>query len=121
MNEKEQYKITGTLHHVSDIQEFPSGFAKREFVVDTGGQYPQKIKLELFKEKCSLIENAKNGQEITAHFNIRGDEYNGKWYNNLLAWRIELGEANSTATAPAQQPAQEMTAEKLSNLEEIPF
>ena len=32
------------------------------------------------------------GQEVTVHFNLRGNEYNGKYYVNLQAWRLDKGE-----------------------------
>jgi hypothetical protein len=32
------------------------------------------------------------GQVVTVSFNVRGREYNGKWYNTLDAWKVQ-GEA----------------------------
>ena len=86
--------IKGTVKVVFDTQEFSSGFQKREFVVTTDDpKYPQDIKLEVVKEKCAELDNVREGQEIVVHYNLRGNEYNGKYYVNLLAWKWELAQA----------------------------
>lgn len=83
-------EITGALKLKMDEQTFDSGFKKREFVLTTSKeQYPQDIKFELLKDKCELIESVSEGQKLTVAFNIRGNEYNGKYYNNLVAWNIK--------------------------------
>ena len=86
--------IKGTVKAVFDTQEFSSGFQKREFVVTTDDpKYPQDIKLEVVKEKCAELDNVREGQEIVVHYNLRGNEYNGRYFVNLLAWKWELAQA----------------------------
>jgi len=87
-----EYIVEGKLKVKMDEQSFSSGFTKREFVVTTQEQYPQDIKLEFVKDKCSLLDSYKVGQDVKVSFNLRGNEYNGKYYVNLQAWRIEKGE-----------------------------
>ena len=82
-------ELTGKLKVKMDEQKFDSGFFKREFVVTTQEQYPQDVKFELFKEKCEMIANVNDGDMIKVLFDIRGNEYNGKYYNNLVAWKVE--------------------------------
>lgn len=91
------YEVTGTIKAVMDLQTFDSGFTKREFVVTTKEQYPQDLKFELVKDKTSLIDSYKKGDDVKVSFNIRGNEYNGRYYVNLGAWRIE---ANTPVSAP---------------------
>jgi single-strand DNA-binding protein len=93
--------ITGRIKLIKDEQSFPSGFVKREFVVTTEEQYPQDIQLELIKDKTSLVSNYKTGDRIKVFFNIRGSEYNGRYFVNLQAWKIENALAGSSETAPA--------------------
>ena len=102
-------EITGKLKAVFKEQIFESGFKKREFVITTNEQYPQDIKLEFIKDKCSLLDKFKQGQDVKVSFNLRGSEFNGKYYVNLNAWRIEESEqveqASYTANVkPKQQP-----------------
>ncbi|MEM9024638.1 MAG: DUF3127 domain-containing protein [Bacteroidota bacterium] len=70
--------MSGKIKLINDLQTFDSGFTKREFVVTTQEQYPQDIKMELVKEKCDLIAPYQVGQDITVHFDIRGNEYNAR-------------------------------------------
>lgn len=84
------YELEGKLHQIDDIQTFGSGFSKREFVVEAqDGQYAQMIKFEAVKDKTSLTDKFQVGDEVTVHFDIRGNEYKGKYYVNLNAWRLE--------------------------------
>src|SRR5690606_33683151 len=67
----------------------PSGFSKREFVITTEDKFPQDVKLECLKEKAEQLENLKVGQQVKVSFDIQGREYNGRYFVNLNAWRIE--------------------------------
>jgi hypothetical protein len=86
------YEATGKIKLISDTQNFPSGFSKREFVVTTGdGKYPQDLKFEIVKDKCAILDNYKEGSDVKVSFDIRGNEYNGKYYVNLSCWKLEGG------------------------------
>jgi len=97
-------QVKGKIKVINDTQTFDSGFQKREFVVTTNEQYPQDIKLELIKDKVSMIDKYKVGQDVLVSYNLRGNEYNGKYYTNLQAWRVESGEGVEQASSPKGQP-----------------
>ena len=92
--------MTGRIKVIQAAQTFGAkGFTKREFVVTVAeGKYPQDIVFECVQDKVNLLDEFKEGQSVTVTFDIRGREYNGRYFNNLQAWRIVPGEA-------AQQPA----------------
>lgn len=94
------FELTGKLKLILDVQTFSSGFTKREFVVTTEEQYPQDVKFELIKDKTSLIDAFKPNDPIKVSFNLRGNEYNGKYFVNLQAWRLEKSEAEAGAPIP---------------------
>ena len=95
------YDLTGKVKVIQDAQTFASGFTKREFVVTVeDGKWPQDICLECVQDKVSLLDNLQVGQEITATFDIRGREYNGRYFNNLQAWKIVAGEASDDDKPP---------------------
>lgn len=94
------YELTGKVKLVQEPQTFASGFTKREVVVTVeDGKYPQEINLEFLQDKVSLLDNVAEGQEIKVFFDIRGREYNGRYFNNLVGWKIEA-EAGADAPAP---------------------
>jgi hypothetical protein len=93
------YDLTGKIKLIQDAQTFGSGFTKREMVVVVeDGKYPQEINLEFIQDKVSLLDTVSIGQEVTVTFDIRGREYNGRYFNNLQGWKIVAGEG---AAAPA--------------------
>ncbi len=120
MSENKEITISGTLHQVADTQSFPSGFCKREFVINTGGEYPQMVKVEVVKDKCQLLDNTSSGQQITASINIRGNEHNGNYYVNLVAWKLDISKADSTAQ-PRSAPMPEPSQHDLEGHDDIPF
>lgn len=87
------YEALGKIKLIDDVQTFNGGFTKREFVITVESKFPQDIKFEVVKDKCSLLDQFKVGQEVTVNFDIRGNEYNGKHYVNLNAWKITEGAA----------------------------
>ncbi|MDB4089340.1 DUF3127 domain-containing protein [Flavobacteriales bacterium] len=92
-------ELAGKIKVILDKQTFGSGFEKREVVVTTQEQYPQDIKFEVYKEKCAMLDNFTVNEDVTVHFNLRGNEYNGKYFVNLNAWKIDKGQGG----APVQE------------------
>ena len=89
------YETTGEIKLINDIQTFSSGFEKREFVITTDEKYAQDIKLELIKDDVVKTDQFKVGQTVKVSWNLRGNEYNSKYYVNLQAWRIEAVEGST--------------------------
>ncbi len=97
------YEASGTLKLILDTQTFASGFSKREFVITTDhDKYPQELKFEVVKDRCALLDDFKVGQAVRLNFDIRGNEYNGKYYVNLSCWKIQAADGGESA-APARQ------------------
>ena len=95
------YELEGKIHLINEIQTFNSGFSKREFVVEAqDGRFSQMIKFECVKEKTSLTDGFKVGDEVKVAFDIRGNEYNGRYFVNLNAWKVEkAGQSPAGASA----------------------
>ncbi len=122
------YETRGTLKWIGDVQTFPSGFSKREFVVTTAhDKYPQDLKFEIVKDKCSVLDSYAVGNPVQVNFDIRGNEYNGKYYVNLSCWKIQAGEGGaaapaSGAAATSSEPASsDLRNEDDFDDDEVPF
>lgn len=110
------YELSGKVKVIQDAQTFGSGFTKREFVVTVeDGKYPQDINLELVQDKVSLLDTVNVGDEVTVTFDIRGREYNGRYFNNLQAWKLVVDSAGGSA------PAEEPVADEFDDDSDIPF
>ena len=88
-------QVAGKIVAIMPTQVVSEKFSKREFVVETPGQYPQQILFELTQDKCSVLDSLKVGQEVDVHLNIRGRSWQNpqgetKYFNTLEAWKIEV-------------------------------
>jgi len=100
------FETAGNIKVINDTQSFPSGFTKREFVVTTTkDKYPQDLKFEVVKDKCSLLDNFETGQEVQVTFDIRGNEYNGKYYVSLSCWKIQGADGSAGPSRSSASPA----------------
>lgn len=98
------FEIKGTVKKIFDQQDFPSGFYKRDFVITTQEQYPQDLKFSALKEKSEQLNGLQEGSAIQVKFDLRGREYNGNFYVDLNAWRIEPMGAEAGGTQSAAPP-----------------
>ena len=83
------FNISGKLHKVFPMESKSANFQTREFVIVTEEQYPQYLKFPLVQDRCSVIDKFQAGQQITVHFDLRGREWQEKFFTNLQAWKVE--------------------------------
>jgi len=114
-------QVKGKIKVINDTQTFDSGFQKREFVVTTNETYQQDIKMEFVKDKCGILDTYKVGQDVLVSYNLRGNEYNGKYYVNLNAWRIESGESVEQATQTKEHPKGHIVVVDEPDSDDLPF
>jgi single-strand DNA-binding protein len=100
------FEIEGKLVRKFDTENKSQSFTAREFVIEVpDGNYPQFVKFQLTQDRCAAIDAHKEGENIKVHFDLRGREWQGKYFTNLNAWRIEkAGAAAATATPAAADP-----------------
>ncbi|GLR16878.1 DUF3127 domain-containing protein [Portibacter lacus] len=98
------YEMVGKLHKKFDTESKTSSFQAREFVVEsTDSTYTQYIKFQLTQDRCGIIDNINEGDELKVFFDLRGREWNEKYFTNLNAWKVEAHSAS--AAAPSGPPA----------------
>ncbi|MDB4062270.1 DUF3127 domain-containing protein [Vicingaceae bacterium] len=86
-------RITKKLAVESGMSKAGKSWQKQSFVIDTGAQYNPEVCFQTFGDKCEMLNRFDEGQEVSVAFNISSREYNGKYYHNIDAWKIEpLGE-----------------------------
>ena len=116
------YELTGKIKLIQEAKTFDSGFTKREMVVVVeDGKYPQEINIEFVQDKVGLLENLQPGQEVTVSFDIRGREYNGRYFNNLQGWKITAPEGGDFAAGGGQAQASPHFPPAGIDDEDIPF
>ncbi len=83
------FQISGKLVKKMEVESKTSSFQTREFVIQTQEQYPQFVKFQLVQDKCSLIDRFNENDIINVFFDLRGREWQGKYFTNLQAWKVE--------------------------------
>jgi hypothetical protein len=100
-------EIKGEIKLIGELQTFDSGFTKQQLVVTEPGQYPNDIPIDFLKDKADYLQNFNVGDSVVVNANVKGSEYNGKYYVGLTAWTIKKDvDANSQPANTNSQPQQ---------------
>lgn len=77
---------------------------KQEYVIELPGQYPKKV---CFYAWGDTIDNfaIKQDEEVTVSIDIESREYNGKWYTNIKAWKVNREAPAVAAPAAPSDPS----------------
>lgn len=95
------FEIVGKLHKKFETENKTDSFRAREFVIESeDGQYPQMIKFQCVQDRTTIIDGVNEGDQIKVHFDLRGREWQGKYFTNLNAWRVESVSAADAGGAP---------------------
>lgn len=105
--------IKGKVIVKKDTVKVTEKFSKRTFVILEAGDYPQEIEVELQQDKCSLIDSIEIGQEVEAHFNLRGRSWTNpqgevKWFNTIVVWKIDAMAKEMKSTSQKMTIADEV-------------
>lgn len=75
---------------------------KQYFVIEyMDGNYPKKVCIMLWGDKTDILKSIQPGSDVKVSFNVESREYNGRWYTDIKAWRVES--MGSGAAAPRHQ------------------
>lgn len=83
-----------------------NAWKSQEFVIETHEQYPRKCCFKVFGADRLATMNIQSGEELRVSVDIDAHEYNGRWFNNISAWKVErIDPMAAQAAAQAVQPA----------------
>lgn len=88
-------KVTGEIISISEIELLKNGAKKLHFEIDTKEEYKNILSFNLFKtaEYVSHVENFSTynqvGDNVEVEFNIKCNEWQGKYYTSLDCWKVE--------------------------------
>lgn len=113
--------ITGTIIKIGEVQQITDKFKKRELVINTGGEYPQYIPIEFTQDKINLLNNLSNGQVVSVNFELRGREWNGKYFANVQGWKIETMEVSKPSRQEVNKDIIDNAHELSDPQDDLPF
>ena len=103
-------EITGRLMQVLPEQsgQGQNGpWLKQIFIIETQEQYSKKIAFICWNDKAEILKQLKPGDELRVSFSLESREFNGRWYTDAKAFRIEAlsgaGRTSPSDFAPARE------------------
>ena len=100
--------ITGTIIQILPEQRFNGKngeVVKNQFVIEHGGQYKKKAVFSVLGEDRWKQMNFAEGADVQVSFDVDAREWNGKWFGELLAWRVQIVNGQQQAQQAAVQNA----------------
>ena len=104
-------------------------WSKQEFIFEyQEGNYPSQVCMNVWGEdKVKELDKYQVGDKVKVSLNLSSREFNGRWYTDVRAWRIEPAGApqhggfEQPVPAPTSIPMP--TADDMSTLDEedLPF
>jgi hypothetical protein len=104
-------------------------WSKQEFIFEyQEGNFPSQVCMNVWGEdKVKDLEKYQVGDKVRISFNLSSREFNGRWYTDVRAWRIEPAvqqvtrPADDMPAAPAQPYAPAPSIDDLPSDGDMPF
>jgi len=104
-------KLIQKMPMQSGISKTGNSWQKQEFVIETLEQYPRKICANLWGERTAVLETLNIDDKVVMSFDLESREFNGKWYTDVKASKIEPVNASPYTPQTAQTQAMPTTNE----------
>jgi len=86
-------KIESKLKAETGTSKAGKEWTKQTLVINNGDQYNPNVAISFFgDDKVKMLENFKEGQDVSIGVNISSKEFNGKWYNQIDGWMIKASD-----------------------------
>ncbi|MDE5883437.1 MAG: DUF3127 domain-containing protein [Muribaculaceae bacterium] len=79
-------KIIQELPMQSGVSKAGNPWKKREWVLETFGSYPRKVKFHVFGDRSDTM-NIEVGNSYTLSFDLESREFNGRWYTDVSVYQ----------------------------------
>ena len=91
--------IISDLGQKDGISKAGNPWKKHEWLLETTGQYPRKVKFTVFGERVNTI-TFECGKRYIIQVDAESREYNGNWYTDLTAYSCRQVESTGQETGP---------------------
>lgn len=100
-------EISGTIIQIlpeaSGTGKTGNTWRKQDYVLETKEQFPKKLCFNAWGEKIDQF-GLQVGDEATVSFDLESREFNGKWYTDVKAWKVQKGETAGPVTGTSTPP-----------------
>jgi hypothetical protein len=92
-----------TTHLPTQSGEGKNGtWQKSGFVIETSNEkFPKRICFTTWGETIAQAQVLQPGEEVKVFFDLESREYQGKWYSDIKAWKVERAGTAPANSAPS--------------------
>lgn len=121
-------KIIEILPAREGISKAGSPWKTQTYVIQEEGQaYPRKMAFDVFGEERINSMCIAKGEKLKVYIDIDAREYNGRWYNEISAWKVErtnmyqVPEAQTPRTGTEQPSYGQQPTIEPQGIDDLPF
>lgn len=92
-------KIIAALPEQGGTSKAGNAWRKREYVLETQETYPKKVCFNLFGDRIDQYP-MNVGEDVTVSFDLESREYNGRWYTDVRAFKVDKAGAGTPVPPP---------------------
>jgi len=94
-------KVVAILAKTSGTSAAGKAWEKQDFVIEeVEGSYPKQIAFTVFN-KPEMIADMRVYDEVEVGFNVESREYQGKYFSNVTAWKVNITKTSGAKPKPA--------------------
>lgn len=96
-------EFVGVVYRVLPVQSGTSArgqWQKQEVVFELPDEFSRKVCVTFFGDRVQDAASLQVGEKVNVSVNIESREYNGRWYTDVRAWRIQKTQPEQPAAAP---------------------
>jgi len=91
---------------------------KQDIIVETIEKFPKKICISIWGDKIDEKQLVP-GNTLEIDFDLESREFNGKWYTDVKAWKIET--TNTTQQTNSGTDFDNVEHDIIDDIEDLPF
>ncbi len=91
---------------------------KQDIIVETEATFPKKICVSIWGDKIDAAQ-LQSGNLLKIDFDVESREFNGRWYTDVKAWKIEV--ASNSAIPAGEKTGGFIGPENHGNDDDLPF
>ncbi len=117
-------EFEGTVYKILPVTKGTSArgeWQRQDVVFEMNeGSFTRKICVTFFN-KPEDVARLKEGSTYNVSVNIESREYNGRWYTDIRAWRLQPKQEAAAAPMPDMPPIAEKPEAAPAQVDDLPF
>lgn len=88
-------ELTGKITQVLPEKRGTSArgeWRKQEYILEIPGDYPKQVCFMVWGDRIDQF-GIREGQDLRVSVDLESREYNGRWYTDVKAWRVDPAES----------------------------